>query len=780
MTTSIIQTSFSRGEIGPQLYGRIDLAAYQNGLRQLSNYVVTPYGGFVNRAGTYFIAQTLNNEVARMIRFKFNNSDAYALEFTHLAMRVYRNGGLVLNTSGPNVGQPFILVTPYTRDELSSINFTQSGDVMDMVQVNHKPQKLKRFAHDNWTIGPVSLVPNIAAPASATATTPGGGTGNTQSWRYQITAVADDGSNAIEESLPVTSNSVTVFNSNVQATVTWPNVTGAAYFNVYKDNAGSGIYGFVGKATSLSFTDSNITPVKTDTPPTGTDPFIGAGNYPRAVSYYQQRLAYAGTLNKPQTLWFSKTGVFMNFGYSTPQKDDDAITWTMASNEVNTIMHLVPLKSLLPFTDGAEWLIQGTTAGFTAKTINGGAESYNGIGQLRPLLIGSSVVYAQERGREVTAFGYSLQADGFSGSTISILSPHLIEDYSLVDWDYQKIPYHVIWAPRSDGAMVTCTYIPEQDVNGWSHQHTDGNFVSVCSVPEGRNDSVYACIERIVEGSVKRYVELFANRILDRYNNTAITSRAHFVDCGLVYNGTNTTATTLTVTGGTVWESPEMLSISASSAIFAASDVGDILQYVPTPIAEPFRFKILTYNSPTSVTVQPIGMVPEEVRGIAFSTWAFARNTFSGLGHIEGKVVSVLADGNVAPRQIVSGGTITIPDPSAIVHIGLPYRSVAETLSINVAGQETLLDKAVQVPSVALLVLDSRGGKVGTKETELFEMKQRQTSDNYGSIAPINGMAEVSISDTWQNTGRFFIVQDDPLPINVIAAIPRAEVGGKL
>lgn len=780
MTTSLIQTSFSRGEIGPQLYGRVDLAAYQNGLRQLSNFIVTPYGGFVNRAGSYFLAQTLNNEVARLIRFKFNNADAYALEFTHLAMRVYRNGGLVLNTGGPNVGQPFTLVTPFTRDELSSINFTQSGDIMDMVHVNHKPQKLKRFAHDNWTITPVSLVPSVSAPASATATTPGGGTGNTQSWRYQVTAVLDDGSNAIEESLAVTSNAITVFNSNLQATVTWPSVGGAAYYNVYKDNAGAGIYGFVGKSTALSFTDNNITPTKTDTPPTGTDPFIGAGNFPRAVAYYQQRLAYAATLNRPQTLWFSKTGIFTNFGYSTPQKDDDAITWSMFSTEVNTIMHLVPLKSLLPFTDGSEWVIQGSSSGFTAKTINGSAESYNGIGQLRPLLIGSSVVYAQERGREVTAFGYSLQADGFSGSTISILSPHLIEDYSLVDWDYQKIPYHVIWAARSDGAAVTCTYIPEQDVNGWSHQHTDGKYISICSVPEGRDDSVYACVERVINGSTKRYVELFANRILERYNGTAIVSRAHFVDCGLVYNGTNTTATTLTVTGGTDWQSPEALTVSASAAIFAAGDVGDILQYAPTPITEPFRFKILTYTSATSVQVQPMGVVPAEIRGAPFSSWAFARNTFTGLSHLEGKVVSVLADGNVAPQQIVTGGAISIPDPSAIVHIGLPYRSTGETLSLNIAGQETLLDKGVQVSSVALLVRDTRGGKVGTKESALYEMKQRQTSDNYGSMAAINGLAEVSVSDTWENTGRFLIVQDDPLPMNIIAAIPRAEVGGSL
>lgn len=780
MTNSIIQNSFSRGELGPALQGRTDIAAYQNGLRQALNYLVTPYGGIVNRPGTYFITETPNNEVARMIRFKFSNKDAYALEFTHLKMRVYRNGGLVLNTAGPNVGLPFELVTNYTRDDIFALNFTQSGDVMDLVHTSYKPAKLKRFDHDNWTLTPVSLVPSIAAPASATATTPGGGTGNTQTWAFQVTAVKDDGSNAIEESLPVTSNTLTIFASNIQATVTWPAVPGATYYNVYKDNAGAGIFGFVGRSTSTSFTDNNIAPTKTDTPPTGTDPFVGAGNFPGAVAYFQQRLVYAGTLNKPQTLWFSKTGIFTNFGYSTPQKDDDAITFTMASQEVSQIMHMVPLKILLSLTDGAEWTIQGTTTGFTAKTINGAPESYNGIGQLRPLVIDTNAIYAQERGREVTAFGYSLQADGFSGSLISILSPHLIEDFGLVDWDYQKIPYHIVWAVREDGDLVTFTFIPEQDVNGWTHQSTDGKFLSLCAVPEGRDDTIYACVERVINGVTKRYVERFASRILDKYDGEAIMSMAHFVDCGLVYNGTNTTAKTMTLTGGTEWKSPEPLTLTASASTFAAGDIGDVIQWVPTPIADPFRLKILAYTSPTVVTVQPLGEVPEEIRNTPFTAWAFARDTMSGLSHLEGKVVSVLADGNVSPQAVVTGGQITLQRPAAIVHIGLPYRSTAETLSINVPNQETLLDKAVQVSEVSLLLKDSRGGLIGSSDTEnaLFEMKQRKVSDNYGSMAAINGLSEASINDTWQNTGRFFVVQEDPLPMNILAAIPQVSVGG--
>jgi hypothetical protein len=112
-----------------------------------------------------------------------------------------------------------------------------------------------------------NLVPSIAAPASATASVVVAGTASLFI-AYQITSVVDNGAQAVEESLPVTSNTI---NAGVGGTssVTWPAVAGATYYNVYKDNAGAGIYGFVGRAITTSFADNNITPTKSDTPPTG-------------------------------------------------------------------------------------------------------------------------------------------------------------------------------------------------------------------------------------------------------------------------------------------------------------------------------------------------------------------------------------------------------------------------------------------------------------------------------------------------------------------------------
>lgn len=782
MTVSLIQPSFSRGEIGPELAARSDLAAYQTGLAKCFNFIVSPYGGVMNRPGTQFLAATPGNEVARMIRFKFNASDTYALEFTHLLMRLYRNGALVLNSSGPDVGLPFELVTPFTRDQIFDLRFTQSADVMDIVHPSHKPQKLRRFDHDDWTITPVSLVPSIAAPATATATADAGGSSTvTQSWRYQVTAVNDDGTQIFEESLPVTSNSISVKTDNLKATLVWDSVAGAEYYNVYKDNAGAGIYGFIGKATSTSFEDNNLGPVKTDTPPTGTDPFVGAGNFPRAVGYFQQRLAYASTDNKPQTLWFSRTGVFTNFGFSFPTKDDDAITWTIASNEVNTIQHLTALRSLMTFTDGAEWLIQGQSSGFTAKTINGDPQTYNGIGGLRPLVMNNTALYAQERGRTVTAFGYSLDSDGFSGTDISVLSPQMLQEFSLVDWDYQQLPYSLVWGAREDGDMVGITYLAEQQVIGWHHHATDGQALSVCSVPEGRQDALYLCVAREIEGETLHYVERMAERQLPRYQTKPIIAYAWFVDCGLRYDGRNTGSDTMTLTGGTDWQYPESLTLTSSNlSQFVVGDVGDDVQYLATPISTPFRMEIIGYTSGSTVTVRPKGVVPTAIRGVAFTSWAMARDTLSGLDHLEGREVVALADGEVIKGLTVESGTVSLGDPAGIAVVGLPYESELQTLEVNIPGQETLSDKMKIIKQVTAVLLETRGGWYGrsSAEADLWEFKPRSDTDDYGPIQPLTGKATQIITDSWSGNGQLTVVQRDPLPMNILALIPSTDVGG--
>lgn len=905
MGISLLQPSFSAGEVSPSLSARVDIAKYSTALAICKNFTVMAQGGVRNRPGTKYVGSTISDLPARMIRFKFSIGDACVLIFSDLKMRVVRKGAYVLapivtngkfrqNVSGwaayvgavtwdsskaiglsntttttAQAGQalnnlivgqtysltftrskpsaisigtaqqgtdvlsnsgaagtftvsfvataatlyltitndstantfsywsaisisgavgaaqpPYEIDSPFSQADLAQVDYTQSADIMTFVHTLYRPRELKRYGNDDWTFNEAAYLPGVATPTGVVATG-AAGTGATQSWRYQVTAVYDD-SNQLEESLPGTSGTTTVYGSTSQASITWNSVAGSTYYNIYKDNSGSGIYGFVGRSTTTSFTDNNIVATKTDTPPTGTDPFIGAGNYPGAVGYFQQRKVYGGTLNNPQASYFSRTGVFNNFGYSTPSKDDDAITWTMSSTEVNQILHYLPLRQLITLTSGAEWIIQGGSAGFTASNINGNAQSYNGSGYVPPLLLNDTAIYLQDRGRIVSSLNYSLEADGFSSDDLTIFSNHLFVNYAITDWTYQKSPDSIVWGVRSDGQMVGLTYLRKQEVVAWHRHETDGFIEKVCSIPEGSEDALYLIVRRTINGVVRRYIERMQSRIIPLIANSsaADVAQSYFVDCGLSYQGWNTGTSTMTLTGGTQWGYPEALTLTCSNAnYFTAGDVGRQIHLRDSDTLAVVRLDITAFVNGSTISVTPSSLVPDGLRAVAVTDWAKALRTFAGLDHLEGKSVAILADGNTVgdfqSMLVISGGAVTIPNHAAVAHIGLPYTSDLQTMRINASSQETLFDKNKTVTSVSVIVEESRGIFAGSDEEHLFEFKQRYDEDYNSSVNPLTGVAKISIQNTWSGQGQVFIRQNDPLPLTVLGIIPEVTTGGK-
>lgn len=96
---AIIQPSFARGELSPQLYARVDLASYTIGLRTAKNFLVRPYGGVDNRPGTKYIGAGRTEATAiRLIPFEVSTTATYFVELGHQYARFYSNGGLVLPT----------------------------------------------------------------------------------------------------------------------------------------------------------------------------------------------------------------------------------------------------------------------------------------------------------------------------------------------------------------------------------------------------------------------------------------------------------------------------------------------------------------------------------------------------------------------------------------------------------------------------------------------------------------------------------------------------------
>ncbi len=157
---------FNGGEWSPLMLRRDRFVKYSNSCKQLQNMIVLSQGPVRRRSGTKFIATTKSNGVARLIPFEFSKTDTYALEFTNLLMRAYRNGGLILDGD-----DPFELVTTYTTAQLPNIQFVQSADVMWLVHPDHETRELTRTGHTSWTIDDVNLITGPFQPINITDTT---------------------------------------------------------------------------------------------------------------------------------------------------------------------------------------------------------------------------------------------------------------------------------------------------------------------------------------------------------------------------------------------------------------------------------------------------------------------------------------------------------------------------------------------------------------------------------------------------------------------------------
>lgn len=290
----------------------------------------------------------------------------------------------------------------------------------------------------------------------------------------------------------------------------------------------------------------------------------------------------------------------------------------------------------------------------------------------------------------------------------------------------------------------------------------------------GNENTVYFIVKRTVNGRTERYIERLASREFE------IVEDAYFVDSGLTYDGRNTSATTMTLSGGTTWDSPEVLTLTASAAQFTANDVGNQIVFWDGDNA--LRLNISAFTSSTVVSVVPTEPIPVAYRNVARTDWRFGRGFLRGLYHIEGKTVAILADGNVVPDVVVTGGAVTLPYPASIVHIGLPYRADFETLEL--AGpQGVLYSDNFAVPMVRVAVQETVGGYYtvgGFDDDKWVPLLQRRDDVSYDLPIPLEtDIFEIQTNTSWSSRGRICISQPDPLPMTINAVRPEIARGSR-
>lgn len=717
---TLMQTNFTAGEVSPRLLGRVDIARYANGAKIIENALPVVHGGVIRRPGTRFVAAAkFADKAARLIPYVFNKEQAYMLEFGDQYMRVYKDGAQVLDGGG----SPYEVTTPYTEAMLPDIDFVQGADTMFIAHPSVPIYRLRRLDHAEWSLAAAPFVTlpfdEIGFRPATTLTLSSGavGTGRTLTAGAATFLASDVGREvwagpgiakitAVGSSTSATADVIIAFSATAFTAGQWQ-VRGSPQTSCTpsaKDPVGTTITltlaaagwraADVGKFVKINRGLVQVTAYTSDTVVSGKilaalDATVASpanawslessvwntdDGYPSTVTLYEQRLIAAGSPGYPQTVWMSRTGEYLNFELGT--KDDDAMSFTISSDQINPITHLGQIKALMVLTRGGEFSIHGgVEKPITPTNIQVKNQTVYGCSAVRPCRIGNELYFIQRAGRKLRAMAYKIESDAFGSPDLSVLGEHAT-DSGIKEMAYQQEPESVMWLVRTDGVMASVTVDRDQDVIGWARQITDGAFESVAAIPVSEGDEVWALVRRTVGGNTVRYIERFET---DIRTDSAIT-------------GTH-----------------------------------------PTGVA-----------------------------------------TWTGLDHLNGREVDIVADGVVMDRLTVSGGQVTLARTAKVVEIGLPYTTTIETLTPEMSGSTgSAQGNSMRIAEITLRFFNTTGAKLNGQVIPFRSLGPAVLD----SEAPLfTGDHRIEKLGWERGQAMLTIQQDQPLPFHLLAVIKKFTV----
>ena len=547
-------------------------------------------------------------------------------------------------------------------------------------------------------------------------------------------------------------------------TITFNEAVGAGSYNIYK--ADNGLFGFIGSTELLEFTDDNIAPDLNDTAPKWRQPFRTAGNFPGAVGLHEQRSVWGNTDNDPLKTWMSQTSEFENMNVSSPTRASDSVVFRLVTGQGNQIRHYRSFQDrLFIFTSGVVWSMRpgGDVDAITPSSKKASVEEYASATDVPPLTIKKNMLMVAgkaNQGFEVQSLGYDFQSNAYSGSDLTVLARDLFKGFTINEWAYAERPYRLLACVRSDGSLLVMTYLQEHQVFAWSVWTTDGEYESVCSVPEGQADAFYFVVKRTINGTVVRYIE--------RYHERDFTSIEHafFVDSGLTLDLTNPVA----ITGAT---QANPVVISSVGHPYEDDDKVFITDIVGMTEAND---ELYTVANKTANTYELQG-----VDGSGFTAYVSGGEAqkkitaLSGLDHLEGETdVLALADGNIEDGLTITNGATTLTNASSVIQIGLPYTPQINSLPLNLAPATMSRKKVVK--QVTLRVKDTRGIFVGPDADNLEELPARST-ELWGDPAAIKtDLIKIPISDDWDRDAGITIQAHPGLPQTILSMMADTDV----
>jgi hypothetical protein len=807
-------TNFTGGELSPRLDGRNDLAKYASGCKTLQNMIVYPHGSAARRSGTSFVAEVENSaEKTRLIPFEFSTTQTYILEFGNEYIRFYKDGGAILeanktitgitqadpgvvsitshgfsngdtivisgvvgmtevngkrfkvanvNTndfelqdidgvdvdttsftayaSGGIANRVYQIATTYLTADLFQIKYAQSADVMYLCHPEYSVKKLSRTGHTSWSITEVDFTDGPYLDDNITATTLG------------------TSAHTVGSGVTLTASAITGINSN-----TGFQSTDIGRLVSFRDG-----YGEITAFTSTTVV--TITIIKDmGSSSASTDWALGAFSdttgYPSCVTFYEQRLVFAGTEAQPQTLYFSRSGdyenMFENRGGTIA--DDDAIIYTIASNQVNAIRFLSATRTLIVGTVGGEFSVSGGGSDdpITPTNILIKKQSNHGCANTDAIPVGNVTLFLQRAKRKIRELAYNFDVDGYVAPDMTILAEHISES-GFNEMSYQQEPNQIIWAVREDGQLAGLTYQREQQVVAWHRHIFGGSFGTGDSVCETvatipTNDKEYqtwVIVKRTIDGVTRRYVEYINEFDFNEDDNTEF----NFLDSQLIYSGATTTL------GTTINNSVTSIILTSATSFTTTGTIkinNEIITY--TGISSNTLTGCVRGTNSTTAAAHTSGVTVSQVV-----------NSVTGLDHLEGQTVSVLAGGSTHPDKTVASGAITLTRFVNDVKVGLSYTSLLQTMRIDAGSQNgTSQAKTKRIYNITVRLYESIGVEVGPDLNNMESIPFRSSAQLMNTPIPVfTGDKEVEFRGNYETDGHIYVRQTQPLPLTVLSLYP--------
>ncbi len=834
---------FNGGEFSPQMLARNQFVKYDNACKTLQNMLVLSQGPVQRRPGTKFIATTKSNGIARLIPFEFSKTDTYMLLFGDENMRAFRNGGLILDGDDPFELTTVYTADQLRQIQFvqsADIMWLVHPDhpPQELTRTDHTEWTIADSAIVTGPFLPKNTTTTTITPSAKTGTvtlTASSAifTANHVGALWQLTHVVDNSS--VNGSFSTTGNSSTIsvlknqefiftthgtwtgtviLQRSFDSGSTWRDVLTRHYegdgnldfsesekrddalYRVRMDSHSSGTLDFnfealtialdgVVKITAFASSTSVTASVQSTLGNTAATEEWAEGylsdenGWPATVEFHEERLAYGGNTNYPQTVWLSQTRDFIEF--------------TAGALAADALIYTLPGQNPIQWMRSQDFLFVGTLGGVgrlggnsphDALSAEPGEiptykqQSYAGSMNLQAAIANESILFAERGGREISEFVFSIESDKYVANDLTVLAEHITES-GIVEIAFQERPQPILWCVRDDGVLLSLTYKLSEDVVAWTRHVTDGEFESVGVIAGTEEDEVWVIVNRTIEGSTKRYVELF--QPLDwGTDDTDIwfADSALQFDGGPAVNITNITkadpavvrVSSYPVDGdGDDLEDGDQIKIRSVSGM---TEVNDRIYTISNP-----NVSAKTLELRDSTDVVDIDSTGFTAYGGGGTAQRFEK-TFGGLSHLEGEVVVVLVDGMTHTDETVSNASITTDIWANKVLAGKEYTSILETMPIVFASSTgSTMAQIKRISKVTFDFYKTLGTEYGVDADNLRPINFQTTQTPMGDAIPLHtGFAPGSFSHGYKKQSTVYIQQTLPLPMTVRAIVPEIEI----